>query len=141
MARRKDNVQISHTRDSKPRKKGVSPRFTHGTRVAFNVTCEACGKDDTLPFVPHNAEQILCGECAEERFGENWDKGRSEKPTEFEFDCAACGESSVVPFVPEDPSAPILCRLCEQGIQKPVRGRVDGGEIIDSKAGVRKRKR
>ncbi len=139
MARRKDSVQISRTRANEPRKKGVSPRFTHGTRVAFNVTCEVCGKDDTLPFVPHNVEQLMCGACAKEHYGDNWDKGRTEGPMELEFACASCARVTVAPIVEGEP-APLLCRLCEAGVEKPVHGRIDG-DVIDSKAGVRKRKK
>lgn len=117
----------------------VPPRIKHGTRVAFNITCATCGREDTLPFVPKNTDELLCSSCARERFGDDWDKGRGPRPAEFEFDCAACGAHDVVPFVPEDPTAPMLCAMCVQGIEKPVRGRVDG-EIIDSRAGVRKRR-
>lgn len=140
MARRDDKpVAVSKTRSSAKHKRGAPPRLTHGTRVAFNVTCAACGNEDTLPFVPKNADELLCSSCARERFGDDWDKGRSERPAEFEFECVACGAKAVVPFVPEDPNAPMLCGMCMQGVEKPVHGRVEG-EVIDPKAGVRKRK-
>lgn len=139
MARRKNNTTVNQTRGNAPRKKGVSPRFTHGTRVAFRVTCEHCGKDDTLPFVPHNAEHLLCSTCASERYGENWDKGRYEKPSEIEFTCASCAKEAVAPVPEEDEPAPMLCRACEFGVERAKPGRVEG-EIIDKRGGVRKRK-
>lgn len=132
--------QVGHTRTASPRKRGgAPPRLKHGTRVAFNVTCSACGKHDTLPFVPKNTDEILCSACAREKFGDDWDKGRSGKPAEFEFTCVACGATDLLPFWPEDPNEPRLCGMCMRGVEKPIHGRVDG-EIIDPRAGVRKRR-
>lgn len=135
----KKPISVAKTHSARRRKGGAPPRMTHGTRVAFNITCAECGADDTLPFVPKNTDEVLCSKCARERYGDDWDRGRSEKPAEFEFDCAACGEHDVVPFMPDDPTAPMLCKMCSRGIEKPVHGRIEG-EIIDRKAGVRKRK-
>lgn len=139
MSPKKTEPQVGRTHSDRVRKGGTPPRFKHGTRVAFNIVCARCGAEDTLPFVPKNTSEVLCSTCAREEYGEAWDKGRSGKPAEFEFACVACGDTDRVPFWPEDPEEPRLCSFCRLGLERPVHGRVDG-EVLDARAGVRKRK-
>ncbi|MCB9520619.1 MAG: hypothetical protein H6700_07235 [Myxococcales bacterium] len=117
---------------------GRAPRLLHGTQVAFNIVCDACGAHDTLPFVPKNAAQTLCSNCAKERFGDGWDRGRYEKPREYEVRCASCGAVDFVPFEPDDPGA-MLCRRCLRGEEAPTHGRTDG-VTVDRRAGVKRRR-
>jgi CxxC-x17-CxxC domain-containing protein len=121
------------------KKKGVSPRHTHGTRVAFRITCERCKAEDTLPFVPKNASQILCSKCAEAEFGADWDKGRSDKVIEHEFECASCARASIVSYVPDDPEG-FLCSDCVKGIQSPDHSRLVGAKSVGRSPGVMRRK-
>ena len=38
-----------------------------GERQRFEITCDQCGKTDTVPFKPSSGRPVLCGEC----FGAN----------------------------------------------------------------------
>ena len=38
-----------------------------GERQRFDITCDQCGKSDTVPFKPSSGRPVLCGEC----FGAN----------------------------------------------------------------------
>ena len=32
-------------------------------RQRFDITCDQCGKSDTVPFKPSSGRPVLCGEC------------------------------------------------------------------------------
>jgi CxxC-x17-CxxC domain-containing protein len=130
---------VAHRKTNAKKKKGISPRLTHGTRVAFQVTCARCGTEDTLPFVPKNAEELLCSGCAETEYGEDWDKGRTERSTEYEFQCAACTKTAFVQFMPEEPDG-FLCLDCVKGIETSDPTRLTGATKVGKKRGVMKRK-
>ena len=130
---------VAHRKTNAKKKKGIPPRLTHGTRVAFHVTCARCGNDDTLPFVPKNVEEVFCSKCAEEEFGEDWDKGRSQKSADYEFACAACGKTAVVNFEPEEPEG-FLCLDCVKGIETADPSRLEGATQVGKKRGIMKRK-
>ena len=34
-----------------------------GERQRFDITCDQCGKTDTVPFKPSTGRPVLCGEC------------------------------------------------------------------------------
>ncbi len=34
-----------------------------GERQRFEITCDQCGKTDTVPFKPSTGRPVLCGEC------------------------------------------------------------------------------
>ena len=38
-----------------------------GERQRFEITCDQCGKTDTVPFKPSTGRPVLCGDC----FGAN----------------------------------------------------------------------
>ncbi|HEX8097090.1 MAG TPA: zinc-ribbon domain containing protein [Pyrinomonadaceae bacterium] len=38
-----------------------------GDRERFEITCDQCGRTDTVPFKPSSGRPVLCGEC----FGAN----------------------------------------------------------------------
>ena len=38
-----------------------------GDRQRFEITCDQCGKNDSVPFKPSSGRPVLCGEC----FGAN----------------------------------------------------------------------
>ena len=99
--------------------RSLSPRETHGTRVQFRFTCKRCGQDDTLPFVPKTRGEILCRNCAQEVFGDNWAHGRPvEDPTEHTITCSRCGKVSSVPFKP-NAGLSVLCAACYRGEEQP----------------------
>ncbi len=54
-----------------PRKVSI-PRIEHGTRVAFPITCESCGKFEILGYVPKGSKELFCTECREKKYGKNW---------------------------------------------------------------------
>ena len=58
---------------SEPEKKTKAPkvkkiRTEFGTRVARRITCTACGKSDTIDFVPQAGGAIVCRQCAYEKY-------------------------------------------------------------------------
>src|SRR5450432_3265305 len=34
-----------------------------GDRQRFEITCDQCGKTDSVPFKPSSGRPVLCGEC------------------------------------------------------------------------------
>ena len=34
-----------------------------GERQRFEITCDQCGKNDTVPFKPSSGRPVLCGDC------------------------------------------------------------------------------
>jgi CxxC-x17-CxxC domain-containing protein len=34
-----------------------------GERQRFDITCDQCGKTDTVPFKPSTGRPVLCGDC------------------------------------------------------------------------------
>lgn len=38
-------------------------RGAGGERERFEITCDQCGKNDTVPFKPSSGRPVLCGEC------------------------------------------------------------------------------
>src|SRR2546423_15626277 len=34
-----------------------------GERQRFEITCDKCGKQDSVPFKPSSGRAVLCGEC------------------------------------------------------------------------------
>jgi CxxC-x17-CxxC domain-containing protein len=38
-------------------------RGSGGERQRFEITCDQCGKTDTVPFKPSTGRPVLCGEC------------------------------------------------------------------------------
>jgi CxxC-x17-CxxC domain-containing protein len=34
-----------------------------GERQRFEITCDQCGKTDSVPFKPSSGRPVLCGEC------------------------------------------------------------------------------
>ena len=34
-----------------------------GERQRYDITCDQCGKTDTVPFKPSTGRPVLCGEC------------------------------------------------------------------------------
>jgi len=110
-------------------------RERYGTKVAFRVTCTACGKDDTLPFVPRAGRDVLCRACAEEKLGVvNHDADSAG----FTFDCGNCGVEAWIPRKPKR-EGPLLCRNCLEGIEDANPERLHGAAVVDKKVGVRRR--
>lgn len=88
------------------------PNVVYGTKVRVDVRCDRCGNVDTLPFVPKTNGQILCRQCAESLFGEDWAKRNRVSATEYPFTCARCGAQDFLPFSPKSLNKPLLCRHC-----------------------------
>ena len=38
-------------------------RGAGGERQRFEITCDQCGKTDSVPFKPSSGRPVLCGEC------------------------------------------------------------------------------
>jgi CxxC-x17-CxxC domain-containing protein len=38
-------------------------RSDGGQRQKFDITCDRCGKPDSVPFKPSAGRPVLCGEC------------------------------------------------------------------------------
>jgi CxxC-x17-CxxC domain-containing protein len=39
------------------------PKGAGGERQRFEITCDQCGKTDTVPFKPSTGRPVLCGDC------------------------------------------------------------------------------
>lgn len=42
---------------------GASRGGGGGDRQRFEITCDQCGKTDSVPFKPSSGRPVLCGEC------------------------------------------------------------------------------
>lgn len=59
---------LTHPKRCKPcrdsrRSNFGSSRGGGGERERFEITCDQCGKQDTVPFKPSSGRPVLCGEC------------------------------------------------------------------------------
>ena len=50
-------------RDARRANFGSGARGGGGERQRYEITCDQCGKVDTVPFKPSTGRPILCGEC------------------------------------------------------------------------------
>ena len=87
------------------------PSVVNNTKVYVEIRCEKCGAIDTLPFVPKTHGAILCRQCAENTFGEDWAKRNRVGKHEYPFTCARCAAQDFVPFKPK-PGQELLCKHC-----------------------------
>lgn len=87
------------------------PNVVHNTKVRVDIRCERCGCEDTLPFVPKTNGPILCRQCAENLFGDEWAKRNRVGASEYPFTCSRCGAQDFVPFKPS-PDRQLLCKHC-----------------------------
>lgn len=87
------------------------PSVVHGTKVKIDIRCEKCGCMDSLPFVPKTHGMILCRQCAENTFGEEWARRNRVGAQEFPFTCARCAAQDFVPFKPKE-GQELLCKHC-----------------------------
>ncbi|MBR4985190.1 MAG: hypothetical protein IKY83_05585 [Proteobacteria bacterium] len=113
----------------------------NGMEVRIEIRCEQCGAIDRLPFAPKTHGKILCRQCAENLFGEDWAKRNKVGAQEYPFTCARCAAQGFVPFRPKEGQT-LLCNHCleEQAVlgHKGIGKRHDGGICIrrsDNKAG------
>ena len=63
---------LTHPKRCKPcrdarRSNFGGPKGAGGERQRFEITCDQCGKTDTVPFKPSTGRPVLCGDC----FGAN----------------------------------------------------------------------
>jgi CxxC-x17-CxxC domain-containing protein len=59
---------LSHPKRCKPcrdarRSNFGGPKGAGGDRPRFEITCDQCGKSDSVPFKPSSGRPVLCGEC------------------------------------------------------------------------------
>ena len=87
------------------------PSVLNNTKVYVEIRCEKCGAIDTLPFVPKTHGAILCRQCAENTFGDEWAKRNRVGKHEYPFTCARCAAQDFVPFKPK-PGQELLCKHC-----------------------------
>lgn len=106
-------------------------RSPHGTRVARSITCNRCGKSDTVAFAPRDASRALCRKCAAETLGiEDREAGIRVERT---LTCTDCGKEELTTFTGEDP---FLCRDCAQGIWTKQGDRSKSAERLGKKGRV-----
>lgn len=63
---------LTHPKRCKPcrdarRSNFGGPKGAGGERQRFEITCDQCGKADSVPFKPSTGRPVLCGDC----FGAN----------------------------------------------------------------------
>lgn len=100
--------------------------------VHVEIRCEQCGVIDVLPFVPKTSGKILCRQCAEKLFGEDWARRNCVGAREYPFTCARCAAQGFVPFKPKE-GEELFCNHCldNQAVLGKGRGkRFDGGICI-----------
>ena len=59
---------LTHPKRCKPcrearRSNFGGPKGGGGERQRFEITCDQCGKTDTVPFKPSTGRPVLCGDC------------------------------------------------------------------------------
>lgn len=110
----------------------------HVVKVALAITCVRCGEQETVTHAPKKRERAMCRACCMHVFGPGWEGWkRDSNPPFLDQTCRGCGATFEVP--PSD-DPPLLCRSCFTGFATPQPERVEGGSVLDSNAGV-KRKR
>ena len=87
------------------------PSVLNGTKVSIEIRCERCGCKDVLPFVPKTHGAILCRQCAEQTFGDEWARRNRVGAREYPFTCTRCGAQDFVPFKPKEDQE-LLCKHC-----------------------------
>lgn len=87
------------------------PAIVNNTKVRVEIKCERCGCDDVLPYLPKTHGAILCRQCAEQTFGDDWAKRHHIGAKEFPITCARCGAQEFVPFKPQE-DREYLCKHC-----------------------------
>lgn len=50
-------------RDARRANFGSPSRPSSGDRQRFDITCDQCGKNDSVPFKPSSGRPVLCGDC------------------------------------------------------------------------------
>ena len=115
------------------------PRLDHGTRVSYPITCESCGKNETLSYVPNTSGPVLCTECATTKYGRKWYQVEfgSDGREEHAITCVECGGEDTVPFEPH-PDRKYHCRRCMDGQAQPNRGRLKEFKDVNSFVKVRR---
>lgn len=114
------------------------PSVVHNTKVRIEIRCDRCGAEDSLPFVPKTQGQILCRQCGENTFGEDWSKRHKLGASEYPFSCVRCAAQDFVPFVPR-PDHGLLCKHCLNH-QAVIKGDRDTIERHDAFTRVRRAK-
>ncbi|MGB1696989.1 MAG: CxxC-x17-CxxC domain-containing protein [Thermoplasmatota archaeon] len=71
-------------------------------KKSFDVTCDKCGKETSVPFKPSGDREVLCRPCF---------SGDETWQDEFDVECDECGVETKVKFKPTG-KKPILCNEC-----------------------------
>ena len=125
----------SRTREpAEPEKKTKAPkvkkvRTEFGTRVARRITCTACGKSDTIDFVPQDGGAIVCRQCAYEKYNVH-DPDRKDF-SEYDYDCSTCGVKFKSGIFFEDENE-IQCSNCYMGIETKQDDKLKRGQKLKS---------
>ena len=86
------------------------PSVINHTKVHIEIRCDKCGATD-VPFLPKTHGPILCRQCAENTFGDEWARRNRVAAREYPFTCARCAAQDFVPFKPR-PGQELLCKHC-----------------------------
>lgn len=113
------------------------PTDVHGTKVRIDVVCDRCGAQDTLNYVPKTSGAILCRQCAESTFGDEWAQRHHLSAKEFPFTCVKCSAQDFVPFKPK-PDHQLMCKHClnEQAVLQNTK---EGAKPLDTFLYVRRK--
>jgi hypothetical protein len=124
------------------------PRKKHGTRIFLPIECTACGKKETLDYVPKGGslDEVLCSGCALKKWGEKsrWAevarKKEKEQKTEFEFVCIDCGRIDYL-GTPPMKGRTYQCARCYYEHEEPHKERLEDRERVEKSVFIRKRKK
>jgi CxxC-x17-CxxC domain-containing protein len=118
-------------------KGGRRMRKKHGTRVAVQIVCSECGKQDTLEYMPKGVKltHVLCSACMGRATDPDseWsmiEKERKEaRPLDWEFLCSECGLKDYLPFEPHEDRF-YECQRCLHDHEAPDPSRLAGKEEV-----------
>lgn len=149
---REEALRVKEESKERPEDKGPKkspPRKKHGTRVFLPITCTACGKQETLDYMPKGGslDEVLCSDCSMEKWGDKsrWadvarKKEKEQQKPEYKFVCQDCGRTDYLGS-PAMRGRTYSCARCFYEQEEPSKERLEGREAIEKSVFIRKRKK
>lgn len=110
-------------------------RAAYGTTSLHRITCARCAVEEMVSKMPRPGLPTYCAACAKDVIGIDV----TGRPEQHVVACGLCGVEARMDRAP-DPEKGWTCTMCRIGLQASSPERIDGTEILISKAGVRRRR-
>ena len=94
-------VRCPNCRAEKKRRMGDSRR---GPREMFEITCEQCGKTDTVPFKPKGDRPVYCADCFRKQKEQSGSQEQSQPEVQEESAGQNIPKEQEIPMEQELPS-------------------------------------